>query len=1132
MSNNHCKNLILYIITIDKSAYVCYNKLMPNWEAFKDMNAKKITKFKFTKLIFGIFFAFVNLISAGATVPTAYAVPDEGSTTTTTEVVTETTETAETTAETTETATETTTTETTTEATTSGSKIQTMTVTRDEHTTTKENLCRDGLDSISWLLCPKGEKGSDAVDWLYGKIESVLEINPISGEPGSMLMSVWDICRGLTNIVFVIFFLIIIFSQITGLGISNYGIKQALPKLIIAAIAVNLSFYACSMAVDFSNIIGLSTRNFFSGIEAGLVGADSSEVYRISDLALGYSQYWEAFTTGAALTIGGVGIILETGAIFMLIPAILAGLVAVVSGLITISLRQVIIVLCVMIAPLAIVAYILPNTVNLFRKWRHTFMSMLVFYPLFSLLFGAASLAGFALTHSGTDDGVIVLLGMIIRVVPIILCIKMMSMSGTILNGANRFIRGAFHSTIVNPAGRFATSMRERQYARTLAKPAYTPTARLMQFMYNRRASRAMDTAEYQDIAKRRALSYNSNSHYTIKNGRIVGISKNGEEAYELQALGMRFDNDVLRDKNNFNKGLGQLPDTTVTAAQRIRLNKLDMMNVNNADQLFTEQARSATIDYQNAQGRWRRFEDAQKAHTDQLNEGRWNYKPHFEVPNYEALRRYDNIYATMDRDIEATQYAMAQAATVSAAHTKHRQEDFQNYFNKTVATQDIVHRLSELTERDDSSANIDAIISGMRALNARGDTDLVIDAVNAITAKGKLRLGTNASQALASFLQFEVKDNDPVLRRFGKYINLETARIFNDMEDTDDLGKRIELERKKRHKDSIDISEYVLGKYYYRDEGGEIRVEKPKRDAMVLLAGTKFANVERLAYSNLDKVVKESCKNEDGSYDVEMFMKKSNDLFNTILPNVIGDQLTYASGSEQITSFAKYLTGYKVGADGRQVFEAPLSGISDEDEKALHDFYNKRRDEFLKANVANQIARIKTDVLNPVIASFQDQAAEEGGDYHEMFRETIPEMTRSALAKGIYRGVQSDSKASLMKALNYDDPSILKHDMTIMDRIRSTQQAASESDNVPGGTTATDTSTGSIVEIALTEYMRQHNDSNTDPMEAYYDIMDIIDDNEIEIGSDKVDRIRRIDYGPYRSTAQLIQDIFDILRS
>ena len=42
------------------------------------------------------------------------------------------------------------------------------------------------------------------------------------------IYEIWKYCLSITNIVFVIFLLVVIYSQLTGMGISNYGIKKTI----------------------------------------------------------------------------------------------------------------------------------------------------------------------------------------------------------------------------------------------------------------------------------------------------------------------------------------------------------------------------------------------------------------------------------------------------------------------------------------------------------------------------------------------------------------------------------------------------------------------------------------------------------------------------------------------------------------------------------------------------------------------------------------------------------------------------------------------------------------------------------------------------------------------------------------
>ena len=210
------------------------------------MIAKRFSKNRWVSIIFGGLFGIMGLLSGVASVITAapaYAEPVEG-TTETTEIIEITTE------------------------------EETVNISDELVKETQANgkSCQDSLGAIGWLVCPTTGKISEAVDWLYEKIENILVINPVEMKDGSPIYEIWKYMRGITNIVFIIFCLVMVYSQLTGLGITNYGLKKTLPKLIVAAILVNLSFIICSVAVDVSNVIGSSLRGVFTTVEEATMG--------------------------------------------------------------------------------------------------------------------------------------------------------------------------------------------------------------------------------------------------------------------------------------------------------------------------------------------------------------------------------------------------------------------------------------------------------------------------------------------------------------------------------------------------------------------------------------------------------------------------------------------------------------------------------------------------------------------------------------------------------------------------------------------------------------------------------------------------------------------------------------------
>ncbi len=309
------------------------------------MSIKKRSILSRLKLSFVGFLAFISIFTGvSALSPNVYAAPDDD---------TETTEVVETTEDEAETA-------TATEEATSETEI-----------VTTGNGCKDSMGALGWVVCPAMDKISDFTDWIYSTIKKWLVINPIDAKDGTPIYEIWKYCLNITNFVFVIFLLIVIYSQITGLGISNYGLKKALPKLIVMAVLVNLSFVICQLAVDVSNILGSSIRGIFETVqESAFASVTQDGIPGIS-----FGQVMGAVVGGGALTIAGVAIAVETGAIWMLIPTILGAAVAVATGLITIALRQAVVVLLIMISPLAMVANILPNTGhswvnhNKFHQW-------------------------------------------------------------------------------------------------------------------------------------------------------------------------------------------------------------------------------------------------------------------------------------------------------------------------------------------------------------------------------------------------------------------------------------------------------------------------------------------------------------------------------------------------------------------------------------------------------------------------------------------------------------------------------------------------------------------------------------------------------------------------------------------
>ena len=210
-----------------------------------------------------------------------------------------------------------------------------------------------------------------------------------------------------------------------------------LPRLVVGALLVNISFLVCSLAVDASNLLGYSIQSIFVSIRETLpTNADVS----------GDGIGWGTLTAlviggGAAAGVGGLAAAtaFSGGAMSFLLVAILIPIgMAVLVAFTILAARQAIIVVLTIIAPLAFVAFILPGTSSWFDRWRKSFTTMLIFFPIFALLFGGSQLAGTAIinTTPSVQDSMkipMILIGLGAMAAPLVLTPFLIRFSGGIL---------------------------------------------------------------------------------------------------------------------------------------------------------------------------------------------------------------------------------------------------------------------------------------------------------------------------------------------------------------------------------------------------------------------------------------------------------------------------------------------------------------------------------------------------------------------------------------------------------------------------------------------------------------------------------------------------------------------------
>lgn len=235
---------------------------------------------------------------------------------------------------------------------------------------------------MGWVLCPIINYMADGIVALAGVIDSMMQFKLLLNvESQNQIQAAVSSFTSVANLILVIAFLVIIFSQTTSLGLSNYGIKRMLPRVIITAILINLSFYICAFAIDISNISGNAIMGFITG--QGATNASISNGLSEATKLSGPGVANQVFSGVLGAAIGVVLLIMFLGPLALGIFITFVILVA----------RQVILLFLVLVAPLAFAAWLLPNTESYFKKWKDLFVNMLVVYPMLMAIFGTALFA-------------------------------------------------------------------------------------------------------------------------------------------------------------------------------------------------------------------------------------------------------------------------------------------------------------------------------------------------------------------------------------------------------------------------------------------------------------------------------------------------------------------------------------------------------------------------------------------------------------------------------------------------------------------------------------------------------------------------------------------------------------------
>lgn len=304
---------------------------------------------------------------------------------------------------------------------------------------------------LTWILCPVIGILTDFVDKIDGVITDQLDVKTgqIFCDQGATCQAYYQAWQTFRNIglgFLVIGGLVIVISQAIGMEIlSAYTIRKTLPRILVVAIGITLSWPLSKLAIEVSNSLGIGIRHLIYAPFSSPALRDSVNLQVGSGTIGGFFGGLAGIPAGIA--IGFPAWVLLGGPAALLAWVGTAAL-GVLLAVLVLVLRQIAVILLLLIAPLAIVAYILPNTQRVWHLWRESFLGALLMFPMIAAFIATGRVFSAVAVHNGGPFNQFV--GLIAYFAPYFLIPLTLRFAGGAVRGlggfANNATSGAFNS--------------------------------------------------------------------------------------------------------------------------------------------------------------------------------------------------------------------------------------------------------------------------------------------------------------------------------------------------------------------------------------------------------------------------------------------------------------------------------------------------------------------------------------------------------------------------------------------------------------------------------------------------------------------------------------------------------------
>ncbi len=278
---------------------------------------------------------------------------------------------------------------------------------------------------LGFFLCPIQNMFWDTIRLTTGWIGNILDVNT-SNFQNTTIREASNNLLGVANAVYALVFLVIIFANGLSLNLDSYMLKKMVPRLVVAIILSQFAFFLTGAFIDFGNVLGRGVQAFFEQLAP--VTNPGAGLFAVSAIA-------------------GLGIMIA------LILSLFI-LIAILIALVVLMIRQAILYVLILVAPLAIAARVLPNTDKLFKMWLDNLIKLVLMYPIVVAIISGSAFLG-SVMMGNKNSLAIQIMGVLLPFIGLALLPKAFKWSGNIMHATGGKLAGwgagGFKKGVVQP---------------------------------------------------------------------------------------------------------------------------------------------------------------------------------------------------------------------------------------------------------------------------------------------------------------------------------------------------------------------------------------------------------------------------------------------------------------------------------------------------------------------------------------------------------------------------------------------------------------------------------------------------------------------------------------------------------